>query len=115
MSGVKRYDPEGYTQPASRSGTGTHMVESLDGDYVLASDYDMLAQRCRDWELNHALLRDELENERMAVAAFRTGHDTLRAEVETLRDIREIANQCAANGGYLSSADLIELRELLKK
>lgn len=41
--------------------------------------------------------------------------DTLRAEVEKLREIREIASQCAANGGYLSSAGLIELRELLKK
>lgn len=39
----------------------------------------------------------------------------LRAEVETLREIREIASQCAANGGYLNSQDLIELRELLKK
>lgn len=35
-----------------------------------------------------------------------------RAEVKTLR---EIASQCAANGGYLCSRDLIELRELLKK
>ena len=42
-------------------------------------------------------------------------YDALRAEVERLREIREIASQCAANGGYLSSADLIELRELLKK
>lgn len=50
MSGVKRYDPEGYTQPASRSGTGTHMVECKDGDYVLASDYDALSQRCRELE-----------------------------------------------------------------
>lgn len=41
--------------------------------------------------------------------------NALRAEVERLREIREIASQCAANGGYLSSADLIELRELLKK
>lgn len=39
----------------------------------------------------------------------------LRAEIEALREIREIASQCAANGGYLSSRDLIELRELLKK
>lgn len=41
--------------------------------------------------------------------------DTLRAEVERLRAIREIANQCAANGGYLSSDYLIELRELLRR
>lgn len=41
--------------------------------------------------------------------------DALRAEVERLREIREIASQCAVNGGYLCSADLIELRELLKK
>lgn len=39
----------------------------------------------------------------------------LRAEIEALREIREIASQCAANGGYLCSRDLIELRELLKK
>lgn len=39
----------------------------------------------------------------------------LNAEVEQLREIREIASQCAANGGYLCSRDLIELRELLKK
>lgn len=39
----------------------------------------------------------------------------LRAEVEALREIREIAIQCAENGGYLCSEDLIELRELLKK
>lgn len=38
----------------------------------------------------------------------------LRAEVETLREIREIASQCAANGGYLCSRDLIELRALLR-
>ena len=39
----------------------------------------------------------------------------LVAEVRRLREIREIASQCAANGGYLNSQDLIELRELLKK
>lgn len=85
--GVKRYIPEGYTKPASRSGTGTHMVECRDGDYVLASDYDSLSQRCREWGLNHALLRDELENERMAVAAFRKERDALRAEVAQLRSL----------------------------
>lgn len=58
MSGVKRYIPEGYTQPASRSGMGTHMVESRDGDYVLASDYDALSQRCQ--ELEHAATNDLL-------------------------------------------------------
>ena len=82
---------------------------------VYADDYDALAQRCRDWELNHAMLRDELEIERQSVAAFRKERDALRSEIETLREIREIASQCAANGGYLCSRDLIELRELLEK
>lgn len=61
MSDVKRYIPEGYTQPASRSGTGTHMVESRDGDYVLASDYDALAQRCRELEGRADALSQELQ------------------------------------------------------
>lgn len=114
--GVKRYIPEGYTQPASRSGTGTHMVECRDGDYVRASDYDALAQRRRELE---ACIAGDHTN---LVALLRVGQakaererDALRAEVELLREIREIASQCAANGGYLNSQDLIELRELLKK
>lgn len=204
MSGVKRYIPEGYTQPASRSGTGTHMVESRDGDYVLASDYDALAQRCKELDacmsepLNilvrdryalraeverlqrelaiahadasrHASraeeLRGELQEERSTAesvrfSAWRHGdflsvrdllgmfcsdgiagvdqagmehvarkaadeveqlrrqvarHERQRAEVERLREIREIASQCAANGGYLNSQDLIYLRELLRR
>lgn len=43
-----------------------------------------------------------------------TERDSLRAEVERLREIREIASQCAANGGCLNSRDLIKLRELLE-
>lgn len=46
---------------------------------------DALAQRCRDWELNNAMLRDELESEQQSVAAFRKERDALRAEVEALR------------------------------
>lgn len=43
---VKRYDPEGYSQPARLSGSGTHMNENPQGDYVLASDFDtLLAER----------------------------------------------------------------------
>ena len=49
------------------------------------------------------------------IAALEVERDALCAEVEQLREIREIASQCAANGGYLNSQDLIELRELLKK
>lgn len=52
---------------------------------VYADDYDTLAQRCRDLELNHAMLRDELESEQQSVAAFRKERDALRAEVEALR------------------------------
>lgn len=51
----------------------------------------------------------------IAAAPPAAERDALRAEVESLREIREIASQCAANGGYLCSRDLIELRELLKK
>ena len=58
----------------------------------------------------------EASNQRNAAhVATIQERDALRAEVEALREIREIASQCAANGGYLCSADLIELRELLKK
>ena len=48
-------------------------------------EINALAQRCRDWELNRAMLRDELESERQSVAAFRKERDALRAEVERLR------------------------------
>lgn len=100
MSGVKRIDFE---------------LTELGRVYVLASDYAALARRCRE-------LEDYIDNHSAIAADYiaRLQHtldenDTLRAEVERLRDIREIASQCAANGGCLSSADLIELRELLKK
>lgn len=40
----------------------------------------------------------------------------LRAEAERLRhQVEAVAVRCTHNGGYLCSADLIELRELLKK
>ncbi len=68
---------------------------------VSPADYDALAQRCRDWELDHALLRDELENERMAVAAFRTGYDNLRAELEQLRG----TTGSAATAPHLNAAE----------
>ena len=62
--------------------------------------------------------RDQLraEVERCAEIAAQNASDAgaLYAEVETLREIREIASKCAANGGYLNSQDLIELRELLR-
>ena len=41
-------------------------------------------------------------------------YDALRTEVEKLRQIEAIARRCAHNGGYISSAQLIELRELLR-
>jgi hypothetical protein len=104
--GVKRYIPDGYTQPASRSGTGTHMVESRDGDYVLASDYDMLAQRCRELEGRADALSQELQatlsDWNALVRAIQSpthggavGHaagvvrerDALRAEVAQLRSL----------------------------
>ena len=99
MSEVKRYFALGAMLPGEGWG---------DGVYVLASDYDALQQQCRD-------LGDQ--RARWASNASELGDmcDALRAEVERLREIREIASQCAANGGYLSSADLIELRALLKK
>lgn len=104
------------------------------GRFVLASDYDALAQRCA--ELGHSLAvkeefyqdalhshvslaaqRDALRAENVKLAEWYSEagvrEDALRAEVERLREIREIASQCAANGGYLNSQDLIELRELL--
>lgn len=109
-------------QPASRSGMGTHMVESRDGDYVLASDYEDLSQRCRELENERDDLvgmvraaRIQRDTRAQACLDAIKERDTLRAEVEALREIREIASQCAANGGYLCSTDLIELRELLKK
>lgn len=87
MSGVKltqeaRLD---IRRDAERSCVGASVGDTL----RLLDDYDALAQRCRDWELNHALLRDELENERMAVAAFRKERDALRAEVERLQSEME--------------------------
>ena len=99
MSGVKRYIPDGYTQPASRSGTGTHMVECRDGDYVLASDYDaMQAERDGANERAGLLLKAVLATEADLDQAVRTAEywkaehlagnaviDKLRAEVEQLR------------------------------
>lgn len=82
---------------------------------VLAEHYDALAQRCRELEIEASRLSGWLGDCDRARLAAQQERDTLRAEVERLREIREIASQCAANGGYLSSADLIELRELLKK
>ena len=53
MSGVKRYEHAGdYCGP--RCG----FEESADGDWVFASDYDALSQRCR--ELQHAATNDLL-------------------------------------------------------
>lgn len=86
MSGVKRYIPEGYTQPASRSDTGTHMVECRDGDYVFASAYDALAQRCRELEAciagDHTNLVSLL---RVGQAEAERERDALRAEVQRLQ------------------------------
>lgn len=121
---VKRYNPEGYTQPASRSGTGTHMVESRDGDYVLASAYDALAQRCLELEEeNHRMARACAEwNEKFQRLAVRSDEawnavlpetiakldaqrerDALRAEVERLQ--RELATAHADASHYASSAE----------
>lgn len=114
MSGVKltqeaRLD---IRRDAERSCVGASVGDTL----RLLDDYDALAHRCRELEACIAGDRTKL------VALLRVGQaiaererGALRAEVERLREIREIASQCAANGGYLSSADLIELRELLKK
>lgn len=104
--GVKRYIPDGYTQPASRSGTGTHMVECKDGDYVLAADYDALAQRCRELESE----RDDLVG-MVRAARIQRGtraqacldaikeRDALRAEVERLTLYVEKAQQHALTMG----------------
>lgn len=70
---VRRYNPEGYTQPASRSGTGTHMVECKDGDYVLASDYDAVqAERDGANERAGLLLKAVLATEADLDQAVRT-------------------------------------------
>lgn len=82
MSDVKRYIPEGYTQPASRSGTGTHMVES---HYVLASDYEMLAQRCRELQIKNTNLQTRLAGMTLDRNCRKEERDALRAEVEQLR------------------------------
>lgn len=82
---------------------------------ALEVERDTLAQRCRE-------LEDYIDNHSAVTADYiarlqRTldERDALRSEIGTLREIREIASQCSANGGYLCSRDLIELRELLKK
>lgn len=86
---VKRYDPEGYSQPASVSGTGTHMVESRDGDYVLASDYDAL--RAQVEKLFEHTEKAQLHGLEMGSKALEAaGRETkLRAEVERMRQALE--------------------------
>lgn len=96
---------------AERSCVGASVGDTL----RLLDDYDALAQRYRDLEVENTNLKTRLTGMTLDRNCRKEERDTLRAEVERLREIREIASQCAANGGYLSSADLIELRELLKK
>lgn len=60
-------------------------VRRIPAEAVDAAPAAPVAQRCRDWELNHAMLRDELGIERQSVAALRKERDHLLAEVETLR------------------------------
>lgn len=99
MSGVKRYEHAGdYCGP--RCG----FEESADGDWVFASDYDALAQRCRELEGRADALSQELKavlsDWNALVHAIQSpthggavGHaagvvrerDTLRADVEQLR------------------------------
>lgn len=103
------------------------------------ADIAALTQRCRELEEQRAAavqantsfaadhcamvgerdaLRAEVVAYQAALADERGRHITaemnLRAEVERLREIRKIASQCAANGGYLNSLDLIDLRNLLE-
>lgn len=113
MSEVKRYDC-GYG--GARFCQGCYQMELSEyGDYVAWEDYEALQQRCAELENQRDAAAEAAGSTASANHKLLTERDALRAEVERLREIREIASQCAANGGYLCSRDLIELRELLKK
>ncbi len=107
MSGVKRYVPEGYTQPASRSGMGTHMVESRDGDYVLASDYDALSQRCKELEglLAEATAQCEFLDKQQSDACFRREKaesqcDNPPAAVKVPRELADLVAYALHGSGW---------------
>lgn len=125
MSEVKRYDPEGYSHPASVSGTGTHMIENREGDYVLAADYDGLAQRCRELESQTSTFNTErlrvgkenatlrAENVRLAEWYSEAGvrEDTLRAEVERLKRREANGDDSAEIVCAVLSAEIEALRK----
>lgn len=84
--------------------------------------HELACSHCCRWEKFYMMpchvlkeMPDEAKAKWFGLHAEQDGERLrLRAEVETLREIREIASQCAANGGYLCSRDLIELRALLR-
>lgn len=95
MSNVKRYDPEGYGQPASVSGTGTHMIERRGGDYVLASDFDALRadlDQLRRWE------KEVRENSPLLIRleAAEAERDSLRAKLNSRPTTEAYEAACAA-------------------
>lgn len=118
---VKRYDPEGYSLPASVSGTGTHMVENAQGDYVLSNDYDALAQRCRELEAERTKLRSTLaaiptaEAYDAACAALWKHRDDAEALRATLTAARDKLGPAVRNGHpaltELAASEVLEMLE----
>lgn len=111
MDEVKRYIVA--RSQAIEEGTVSTPCMAHEGVMVLAADHD---RRCADLAADIATLGDGLQHAISIADGAEREAEALRAEVERLRhQVEAVAVRCTHNGGYLCSADLIELRELLKK